>query len=185
MLATGSGKDFSMRAVAREAGVRLGSLNHYFPTKRDLVDRCLDREYESFTKHIEESATRIDDGTDPIEVLEKFVRRLFRETRANRELARLRILTTVERGDIPINRIQNNLVPALERVAEMFNVPDERRQILHYCAHSLGLLVGRYVTFSDQTHLHISEKETLEEALEAAETHLVHVAVALISLIVD
>ncbi|MGK5642343.1 TetR/AcrR family transcriptional regulator [Streptomyces sp. URMC 126] len=45
--------DASLRAVAAEAGVRLGHLQHYFPTRADLVravlERALDRSLERLT----------------------------------------------------------------------------------------------------------------------------------------
>ncbi|MEU8999750.1 TetR/AcrR family transcriptional regulator [Streptomyces caniferus] len=45
-----SGADASLRAIAGEAGVRVGHLQHYFPTRADLIkavlERALDRSLE-------------------------------------------------------------------------------------------------------------------------------------------
>ncbi|MFJ6621842.1 TetR/AcrR family transcriptional regulator [Kitasatospora sp. NPDC091335] len=43
LLVTAGGTELSMRAVATAAGVRLGHLQHYFPTHAELVAAVLDR----------------------------------------------------------------------------------------------------------------------------------------------
>ncbi|MGW1765462.1 TetR/AcrR family transcriptional regulator [Streptomyces sp. NPDC002073] len=42
ILATGGGAELTMRAVAAEAGVRLGHLQYYFPSRADLLAALLD-----------------------------------------------------------------------------------------------------------------------------------------------
>lgn len=46
--------DTSMRAIAAEAGVRLGHLQHYFPSRADLVQAVLERTLQRALQRLEE-----------------------------------------------------------------------------------------------------------------------------------
>jgi len=53
--------NLSMRGVAESAGVRLGNLQHYFPTKDDLVQAMLDRVLEDYLQRFDEIHDSIQD----------------------------------------------------------------------------------------------------------------------------
>ncbi|MFE4356630.1 TetR/AcrR family transcriptional regulator [Kitasatospora sp. MY 5-36] len=60
LVTTGSG-ELSMRAVAAAAGVRLGHLQHYFPTHAELVAAVLER---VLARSVERLAPLLDPGRD-------------------------------------------------------------------------------------------------------------------------
>ncbi|MEU0359528.1 TetR/AcrR family transcriptional regulator [Streptomyces cyaneofuscatus] len=61
LLAASGGAQLTLRAVADEAGVRLGHLQHYFPTRSDLLAALLDR---VLTTSLERIAARTDPAGD-------------------------------------------------------------------------------------------------------------------------
>ncbi|MFD5437674.1 TetR/AcrR family transcriptional regulator [Kitasatospora sp. NPDC127067] len=61
LLVTAGGTELSMRAVAAAAGVRLGHLQHYFPTHAELVAAVLER---VLARSVERLAPLLDPGRD-------------------------------------------------------------------------------------------------------------------------
>ncbi|MFE0188644.1 TetR/AcrR family transcriptional regulator [Streptomyces sp. NPDC059008] len=49
------GSDASLRAIAGEAGVRVGHLQHYFPTRADLIKAVLERALERSLERLAET----------------------------------------------------------------------------------------------------------------------------------
>lgn len=58
--------DASLRAIADEAGVRVGHLQHYFPARADLVKAVLER---ALDRSLERLAAATGPRTDPAEVV--------------------------------------------------------------------------------------------------------------------
>ncbi|GAA4776858.1 MULTISPECIES: TetR/AcrR family transcriptional regulator [Streptomyces] len=69
LLSASGGAQLTLRAVADEAGVRLGHLQHYFPSRAELVAALLDRVLETSLARIAER-TGPSAGADPASVLD-------------------------------------------------------------------------------------------------------------------
>ncbi|WP_026128128.1 TetR/AcrR family transcriptional regulator [Nocardiopsis lucentensis] len=65
LLSASGGAQLTLRAVAQEAGVRLGHLQHYFPTRPDLLTALLDRVLATSLARITDRTGPSDEGTDP------------------------------------------------------------------------------------------------------------------------
>ncbi|MFG2911335.1 TetR/AcrR family transcriptional regulator [Kitasatospora sp. NPDC048298] len=72
LLVTAGGTELSMRAVATAAGVRLGHLQHYFPTHAELVAAVLERV-------LGRSVERLDPLLDPAREEDALIRELLAE----------------------------------------------------------------------------------------------------------
>ncbi|MGW5875084.1 TetR/AcrR family transcriptional regulator [Nocardiopsis terrae] len=69
LLSASGGAQLTLRAVAHEAGVRLGHLQHYFSTRADLLTALLDRVLTTSLDRITDRTGPSDDGTDPAAVI--------------------------------------------------------------------------------------------------------------------
>ncbi|KUL53977.1 TetR family transcriptional regulator [Streptomyces sp. NRRL F-4489] len=57
--------DASLRAIAGEAGVRVGHLQHYFPTRADLIKAVLERALDRSLERLAETTGLQMDSADP------------------------------------------------------------------------------------------------------------------------
>ncbi|MCS0638088.1 TetR/AcrR family transcriptional regulator [Streptomyces sp. LP05-1] len=69
LLSASGGAQLTLRAVADEAGVRLGHLQHYFPARADLLAALLDRVLTTSLARMAERTGPSADGADPGAVL--------------------------------------------------------------------------------------------------------------------
>nr|WP_145492675.1 MULTISPECIES: TetR/AcrR family transcriptional regulator [Streptomyces] len=69
-LLSATGEALTLRAVADEAGVRLGHLQHYFPTRADLLAALLDRVLTTSLERIAERTEPAGEAAAPAVVLD-------------------------------------------------------------------------------------------------------------------
>ncbi|QHC27526.1 TetR/AcrR family transcriptional regulator [Streptomyces sp. HF10] len=69
-LLSATGEALTLRAVADEAGVRLGHLQHYFPTRADLLAALLDRVLTTSLERIAERTDPAGEAAAPAVVLD-------------------------------------------------------------------------------------------------------------------
>jgi AcrR family transcriptional regulator len=96
------GIDISVRQVALTAGVSLGTIHYYFPTKESLLEACLDAYYVGLRELAGELAERIGQSTRETarEVLDDCVRRVYRFALSERSRLKLRAATNTQRGHL-------------------------------------------------------------------------------------
>lgn len=89
----------TLRAVAKRAGVGLGTIHHYFSSKQELYDACFDdfltevhRVQEEMIKEAKES------GESPAQIFERAVRVWFRFLCERRPVLRLSLKPLIETG---------------------------------------------------------------------------------------
>ncbi len=167
----------SLRRVAEESGRSLGAISYYFEGRHGLLEACLDANYEWVRTVVQESLGRIAGGTPWTEVLADFVRRLFRTVREHRPLLRLRLLTTMERGELPKSRMERELMPALEAVAKALGTKEGKVR-LWLAAHTLELIVTRYGVHTDEECRRFTGCDDTDEAVAMIEDYLVDLATA-------
>lgn len=167
----------SLRRVAEESGRSLGAISYYFDGRQGLLEACLDANYEWMRTVVQEGLGRIAGGTPWTEVLADFVRRLFRTVREHRPLLRLRLLTTMERGELPKSRMERELMPALQAVSKVLG-PKGNDARLFLAAHTLELIVTRYGVHTDEECRRFTGCDDTDAAVAMIEEYLVDLATA-------
>src|SRR5690242_16023826 len=103
------GPDASTEAVARRAGVAIGTVFRHFPTKADLLRALMKRLLEQVTT---DAGDRIAHG-DPATALFEFIRQLVRRTAANRTVV---TLLAAEGLNVPIDGPITSLGGAVQQL---------------------------------------------------------------------
>lgn len=97
--------DVSVRQVATRAGVSLGTIQYYFPTKELLLEACLDDYYVALDLLVRELVSAAGGaGADPHTFVENAARRLYRFVLSERPQLMLRAVTNAQRGALQAER---------------------------------------------------------------------------------
>jgi AcrR family transcriptional regulator len=171
----------SIRDIAKEAGITLATVHHYFGTKELLYEACIESMYvelESLREQLEPAFRR---AGDPDELLERAVRESFRFAVAHRGAIRLLMRTIVDTGELEPNRRHTVHLPFLERggiaLAAIFaRDPNEMRMAVQSVMH----LIVRYALTAPEELALIAHAADPARAIRAIEDHLVHLARALL-----
>lgn len=170
----------SLRAVAKEAGVSMGTVQYYFETRAALLEACLDTYYERMGEQVSNLATRFREAeasSDPAPLVREAARTLYRFARAERDNVVLRQALVVERGELPAQRRIHDQGPALragaEVVARRLGRPTSEVKML---IQTLVFAGSRYATLTDDELEVIVGKRRAEGGEEAIEDHLAEVA---------
>ncbi len=84
MLLSEEGYDqLSLRKIARRVGIHLKTLQHYFPTKENLIQSTLEHTYTIYTEATEKLSSRT---TNAAELFKKYIRYLIKDDK-NRQTA--------------------------------------------------------------------------------------------------
>ena len=95
----------SVRRVATLAGVGVGTIQYYFPTKESLLEACLDSYYAALDLLVRELAgAAAGAASDPRAFMELAARRLYRFVVSERASLKLRAITNAQRGGLPAER---------------------------------------------------------------------------------
>ena len=110
--------DVSVRQVATRAGVSLGTIHYYFPTKESLLEACLDAYYARFGALVVELAplTTLPDGRF---VIEQAARRIYCFAVSERHSLKLRARLNVQRGQLEPQRARHVRGPMLDAFASL------------------------------------------------------------------
>jgi AcrR family transcriptional regulator len=95
----------SLRKVAALAGVGVGTIHYYFPSKESLLEACLDEYYAALDLLVRElAASAAGAASDPRAFIEVAARRLYRFVLAEHASLKLRAITNAQRGGLPAER---------------------------------------------------------------------------------
>lgn len=167
----------SVRDIAREAGVSLGMVSHYFGSKDELYATCADTmlaELAELRGHLAPLFLRTQ---DPRAAIAAAVRAAYAFARDHRDASRFALRGVLELGEIDPRRRDELLVPYLDAGSALLagygGLPASQ---LRLPLQSLVFLVGRYA-ISGQAELAASTGTHDEAAAHAAVAdHLVAVA---------
>ena len=174
----------SVRDVAGAAGVSLAMVHHYFGSKDDLYEACIDATYGELSAMQGELARELAASAPLEELFARAVVTSFRFAREHRTAVRLLVRAAVSSGELH-PRGRRLLLDALELVSgavgeRLGRPPAELRLPLQ----SVVFLVARYAAQSDAEMAAVVGVPAREKrrAGEAVEEHLVGVALALFGL---
>lgn len=176
------GESVSIRKVAKGSGVTLATVHHYFGSKAELWDACVRSMYDELDALQEELVALFPRlaMSSRRDALRTVVVTTFRFARAHQPAMRMMLRSVVEQGQVPEDRRERVQGPFLERASALLSVPFGRTpESLRFPLQSLVFLIARYAISSDAE---LSMLAGDADPLAAVETHLVEVAVAILSL---
>jgi AcrR family transcriptional regulator len=171
------GIDVSVRSVATNAGVSLGTIHYYFPTKGSLLEACLDAYYEALGKVAAEVATRIQSATRETakEAIGEGVRSIYRFELSERARLRLRATNNAHRGRLHPDRHLHVRGPYLDTfTALLAPLVDADAEEIRLTFQTLTFSVMQYVLLSDEEIVQIAGKSG-DEGRRVLEDHVVRV----------
>lgn len=168
----------SVRRVAKEAGVAMGTLRYYFPTHEDLLETCLDGFHQPLGTLSEQTIELMRTTKDPRTVAANGVRAAFAMLASQPELQRLRFLTSVQRGELTERRRTHDRNPFFEKAAEALASRTKKTTIeMRLVVDSIMRLVGWYSACTDVEVGDITGEENIGLARRILCEHVVGVAV--------
>jgi AcrR family transcriptional regulator len=175
----------TMRQIAKQAGVSLAMLHHYFGSKNDLYQACNDAMIQELHELLGELKPGLTLARDIHEAIETTVRRTYRFARRHRSTVQLLMRSVMDRGELdPLHREQVT-IPFLEQgtrlLAPVLGLPAEQTRLALL---SVNYLVIRYALNSPAELAHITgrSEEQTDQADRVVEDHLVGAARALLGL---
>jgi len=177
----------SIRDIAREAGVSLATVHHYFGSKEGLYEACIDAMYAELEELRDELQPLFLAGAGSETVLAKVVRATFRFGRSHHLALRLVMREVLDTGEMREHRRNRYMVPYLRDGASLLEavmgggIPEDIRLVLQSISH----LVVRYsLTSSRELAVVCGLVNTVEDSTEAVqkeavlqlENHLVRLA---------
>lgn len=163
----------SIRAVAREAGVTLATVHHYYGSKNGLHGACIDAMYEQLAGLREQLVPTLLSGRPVDEVLTEAVRVAFRFARAHKVALRLLMREVLDIGHLREDRRDTHLLPFLEQGAPVLaRLVGADVLTMRLMLQSANHLVVRYALTSDEELRLITGKDDLAEAVDAVQDHV-------------
>ncbi|HUH05072.1 MAG TPA: helix-turn-helix domain-containing protein [Kofleriaceae bacterium] len=173
----------SIRTIASAAGVSLATVHHYFGSKDDLYEACIDSMYEELIAMRPRLAAELRAGAEraesPATMAERIVRAAFRFARAHQIEMRLLMRGVMTAGELDDTKRERGQIPFLAEIpAVVAAITGREAESLRLPLQSLSFLIGRYA-ISTERELALFTNETGPEAIAAAEDHLVSIGRAL------
>jgi AcrR family transcriptional regulator len=168
----------SIRKIAKDAGVSLGMVHHYFGSKEALYTECIDAMYQELT-HLQATliSTASNHTTSQTDLMAEIVGTCFRFARSHQTAVRLVMRQVIETGEIPEERRTAFLLPFLELGSTMFSGPNTRLAL-----QSVVFLIVRF-SLSNVAELQALvgvDNRTEAQLLNDVESHLIHCAQVLL-----
>jgi len=181
----------SIRDIAREAGVSLATVHHYFGSKEALYEACIDAMYAELEQLRDTLQPLFVAGAGSEAVLARVVKGTFRFGRAHRLALRLVMREVLDTGEMRAHRRKRYLMPYLRDGASLLEaltgggLPEDVRLVLQSVSH----LIVRYSLTSGRelavicgliTSVEESTESVEEEAVLRLEDHLVRLTTTLL-----
>ena len=163
----------SVRRVAREARVSLGTVSYYFPSRGALVEACLDEQAEFLYRMIAQYRERLADGEQLADIIEEIARLIFNMCLANRETVRLRQLELLSTPELPAEGRATFMYATLDHTATSIaqslgvGVPEAR-----FIVQSMANVIVRYALFAPGDLARVTGLSDAEQARRATEEHI-------------
>lgn len=166
----------SIRDIARESGVSLATVHHYFGTKEALHAACIDDMYRDLAELRAALAPALGPGRTFAQAVDEVVRRAFRFAVDHHASQRLLMRTVIERGLDPERR-EGVLKPFLAEASALLSALSGRPAYeLRFLLQSLTYLAMRYSIAQDEELQAVAEVTDPALARARVEDHLVELA---------
>lgn len=177
--AAGGREGASIRQIAAAAGVSLAMVHHYFGSKDQLHEACIEEMYRQLAGLRTSLLAELGAGGDLEALLERAVRLGFRFARGNQIPGRLLFREIAARGQLDERRQEAHQRPFLDGVAAALAAATGRAAAsLRLPLQSAVMLIARYAISSD-AELSLFAGDAADP-VAAAEDHLVAVATAIL-----
>jgi len=147
------GVDVSVRSVAQNAGVSLGTIHYYFPTKESLLEACLDAYYEALGKVAGEVMETLASATRETgrAAIEQGLRSIYRFALSERARLRLRASNNARRGRLHPDRHLHVRGPYLDGFTPMLTrLVDVDASEVRLTFQTITFVVMQYVLLADE-----------------------------------
>lgn len=174
-----------MRDIARSAGVSLGMVHHYFGSKDELYQACVESMYEELHNMRAELMSQLKTASSVEQLMSEAVRVSFHFAREHQTSIRLLMRTVVEHGELGPVQQQALQLPFLEEISgALANATGKSLTELRLAAQSTTFLVSRYALSSDHELRVLTglPKGSFKAVLAEVENHLARAALALLGL---
>jgi AcrR family transcriptional regulator len=143
----------ALRAVAKRAGVGLGTIQYYFESKETLLEACLDGYHERLAALAGSLTSSLRHGfsqSTPTEFVDAAVAALFAFARKERGLLRFRAAATFSRGELAPPR-QRDFMGGLSELAADALSPHVNVPLLdaRLAVHAMSATIVRFALMSD------------------------------------
>lgn len=140
----------TMRQLAREAGVSMATVHHYFGSKADLYRACNDAYFEELQTLGQQIQQAVVGAGDLSQTIDRTVRRAFAFALEHRPAVQMTVRNVVDTGELAADR-RELLLPLLDTgarlVAPLVGQPPARVRMVLL---SLNYLMARLVLDSEQ-----------------------------------
>ncbi len=172
----------SIRDVARDAGVSLGLVHHYFGNKDALYQAAIAAMYAELDPLQRELDRALDDGGDLAALIDRVVRAGYRFVCAHRPQIQLMMRTVIDTGEVDPRWRAAKQLPFLERTSTLLErLVGRPASEMRLAVQSLTHLAIRYgLTSSRELALVVGSPTKRDAAREAVEDHLVELALRLL-----
>jgi AcrR family transcriptional regulator len=166
----------SMRQVARDAGVSVALVYHYFSDKSALYDACLEGLYEEVAELAREGYGLFAAGGDLSAALDEIVRRSFRFASENHPWVSMLQRAVTERGGLDSQRREQFQKPFLTVAAQAASMATGRpEREMRLALQSVVLLIVRH-SLSSPEEREAFVGEGVDDPTSVVEDHLVAMA---------
>lgn len=171
----------SIRDVARDAGVSLGLVHHYFGNKDALYQAAIAAMYAELDPLQRELDRALDDGGDLAALIDRVVRAGYRFVCAHRPQIQLMMRTVVDTGEVDPRWRETRQLPFLARISQGLEpVLGRPAAELRLVVQSLTHLAIRYgLTAPRELALLVGAGAKRDAARLVIEDHLVEIALRL------
>ncbi len=175
----------SIRQIAKEAEVSLGMVHHYFGSKDELYEACIESMYTELLLLRETLVAEALAGGSVSELIDRAVRAGFRFARAHQPAVRLVMRAVVDKGMLDEARQESFQKPFLDQASVALGaLLGKEPQPLRLVLQSLNFIVVRYALgrLEELTLIAGVPASRSKEALARVEAHLVETAHAMLGL---
>lgn len=189
----------SIRAIAKDAGVSLAMVHHYFGSKDDLYAACVDSMYTQLAELRGTIEAALLSGlgaqpklhlvshgaappTTPRTAIDRAVRTCYRFALEHENQLRLVMRTVIDEGEIPAERRDEVLIPFLAQAGPLF-ATGRPLTATRLALQSVVFLIVRFALSSNDELLVIAGGGTKKSIHTLVEDHLVASAIALLGIV--
>jgi len=176
--------DVGLRQIAREAGVSMATVHHYYGSKNDLYRACVDSMFDALLRLRGELEPAFTTARNIDEAIDLSIRRTYAFARRHRSAVQLLMRTVLDTGELDPAHRDRVLLPFLDRGAALLSpLLGQPGAAIRLTLLSITYLIVRFVLNSPEELGRITGHQggSIEEGDEIVAEYLVTAARALLS----